>query len=395
MASIGLGLKKFCTAHGPTKTADMLRESMVAGKITKNDIHIRELAENMVGPNWSTVLAGRWQGMREAVEAVDASGFAAITGQLLVQEIKEKYNSVEFIGDQLMRTVPITNGNLGPQRVPFLSDVVDAPVNLQPLQPYPATTFLAQYIDMPAPQKWGEICLLSAESVFADLTHQMYDSAGSCGYRTRLAKEERQLQVVLGIGPAATYGQFSWNGTTYSTYLTSGAWINQISGNLITDWTGLNAIEILAQQMLDPVTLKPIQINLNTALVMPAIRYTWAHILHATSVQTGPYATTGSPAQIRANNTLDLIYPTLFSKNAYHQLVTTGGLSATQANQYVLLGDFQKAFEYREVYPMRTVEAPPQNPWEFNQDVIFALKTQEMGVPCVRDPRYVFQSYNT
>jgi hypothetical protein len=179
--SLGLNLKRFSESHGPAKTREFLAEAISTGKINpRRDVRIRELAESFMGPNWRTHLTRFNEGKgRLAESSVDASSFVDITGQLLVNEIKDKYNTTETVVDELFETIPVTNGNLGPQKTPYLSDVKDDPEYVQPGKEYPNTTFSAQYITYPGPRKQGQICQVTMEAIYSDLTGQILDSAGS------------------------------------------------------------------------------------------------------------------------------------------------------------------------------------------------------------------------
>ena len=67
-------------------------------------------------------------------------------------------------------------------------------------------------------------------------------------------------------------------------------------------------------------------------------------------------------------------------------------LSDSEVKEYLVFGDFPRAFGYREVYPMKTEVAPPNNPAEFRQDIVLQVKASEFGVPYVYDPRYAVLS---
>ena len=76
------------------------------------------------------------------------------------------------------------------------------------------------------------------------------------------------------------------------------------------------------------------------------------------------------------------------------RLLIESGVSASLTDSYVLLGDFKKTFIWREAKPLTVVEAPANNPREFEQDIALAVKASLMGVAAVRDPRFVVLGYN-
>jgi len=378
-------LKQVCEQNGVAATVNTLKEAFAEKKITAGDFSLRRMAEAFIGHQWQSVLENRLSRVQESSEAVSASLFTAITGQLLVNEIKEKYQLASFIGDQLATTIPVTNGNLGTQKVPYLSDVRDIGEKLEEGEPYPQTQFAGQYITYPGVEKHGRICAVSMEAIYSDLTTQILDSARSVGTYLALTKEYKILQVVLGVT-----NNHSWNGTSYNTYLTSGAWINRITTFSLTDWTSVNSLEQLFVNMVDPVTGYPILVEPKQMLVMPATKYQARSIINATEVRRNNpgYATSVAPIQNVSDNPLDRDYQIMTSPHALKAL-TDSGVTAANANLRVYLGDFKKAFVWREAKPLTVVEAPPLNPLEFNQDIALAVKASWMGVAGVRDPRYV------
>lgn len=402
MARIGLKLREVMKGkparEGTRLACDVLREGIKSGKISRDDISFRELAESMIGNDWATHLRAVSAGaetpmaLRESIDAVDSSGFSAITGQLLVDEVKDKYKLATFVSDQMFRTVKVTNGNLGTHIVPYLTDTLDDPGIVNQGQQYPQTTFNGQYITLAAPEKYGRICALTFEAIYSDLTKQIMDSASSVGRRVGLWVEKKRLRVALGLD-----NNHVWNGTSYNTYQTSSPWINSKTDFTLTNWTSIQALELLFSQMLDPVLSEPIEIDGAQMLVMPKLKYTAKRIINATEVRSGDI-TSGTGDQVISNNPLDGGYSLMDSKHARRQLRTYGSGTFTSdaiADSLVLFGDFKKAFYWREVFPLQTVQAPPQNPAEFNQDIVFQVKANVFGVAGVWDPRYVIRAYNS
>lgn len=391
-AQIGLKLRETVKSHGVDTAKKVLREAIDAKRVAKEDLSLREMAEHMIGSDWASKLkeASSNTRLREAQEAVDASGFSAITGQLFVDEVKEKYKLATMVGGELFSTSKVTNGNLATQRVPFLSDTTDDPALVNQGQVYPQTSFVGQYIDLPAPEKYGRVCSLTFEMVYSDLTGQAFDSAGSVGRRVGLWEEKKKQRVVWGV-----VNNHSWNGTSYNTYLTSGAWTNKTTGFTLTNWTSMNTLEQLFNKMRDPVLNEPIDIEAYSLFVMPNAYYTAKRILNATEVRSGD-VTAGAGDQLISQSPLEGYGKILTSKHAFKMLTDAAadggaGLTESQANGYGLVGDFKKAFVWREVFPMQVIQAPPQNPAEFYQDIVFQVKANIFGVAGVRDPRYVVQ----
>lgn len=415
-------------------------ESMVSeGKIKPEQVSIRDLAENIVGPDWAHKMQvamvnpyaspymnpGLYRGS-ESGDAVSGSTFSAITGNLLIDKIRQGYNAASFIGDQLVETIPVTHGNLDTIKEPWLGDI-GTPAGLMTSltdededlvdegKEYQASDFQGNYVLLARPKKHGRRCDVTFEMIYADRTRQAYEKANSVGKRVRRIKEYRILKCVAGI----TVGyRFSYNGTaelSSPTYVETDAntnsayprWVNHLDSTPLTNWADLNSVEQLFNQMRDPNTGEPLDIDADTILVMPSNLHNARHIIHATGIRTGPggsTSTSNSASTVNYSSSDLKPYNILTSKYLY-KLMTTSGLAipsqdyvddgntltvtAAQAADFWWVGNFKKAFYYREVYPLRTVQAPPQNPLEFDRDIVLSVKAQEYGVAGIQDPRYV------
>src|SRR5687767_2662426 len=216
--SLGRRIRRMIIETGdPLRVVESMIDLINAGKIKPGEVSFKDLAVNIVGDNWDTRL-GAFQAvshrLRESSgenadhtlrvlesgsgEAVDASAFADITGQLLINEVRRKFTSPTFIGDKLTETVSITNGNLSEQKTPWLTDVLQTGDVVQPGMPYPHTQFAQQFQTYPAPVKHGQICSVTMEMIYSDLTSQALDSAGSVGRALGYARELEILDVALG-----------------------------------------------------------------------------------------------------------------------------------------------------------------------------------------------------
>lgn len=392
---IARNLKRFCEANGAEQTVKLFTESLETKKFKPSDVTLGVLTRMFLGEDYldverklKAIKYGQTH-LLEAAEAVDASAFSNITGQLLVTVVKEKYEAASFIGDKLMSKFPNPNGNLQAHKVPYLSDVRDKGKLLAQLEPYPMTQFNESWITLPAPEKRGEICAIGMEMAYSDFTGQAQDSAGSVGRAIAYQREERILRVVLGL-----VNPYVWNDNALTTYVSTsgtGAYVNKLLSSTITNYTHVNAVEQLFFRMVDPITGRSIMAMPNAILCMPEKRYELKRILGATETRSGD-VTSGAGNQVVSPNPLDIDYTMLYSPIARNLLDTETSLTADEIKEFVIFGDFQKAFKYREVYPFRAENAPANNPMEFNQDIVLAVKAGEFGVPCVFDPRYTVES---
>lgn len=371
--------------HGREVGTAFLRESLAERRARLDDFSLRQFAERTMGHRWQEKLHRFNAGDRfqEASEATDASNFVSISGQLLVDVVKERYQQATFLGNELMATETITNGNLGTHIEPYLSNVINGPSVVQQGEPYPRSQFTPQTVTHAAPQKFGEICEVTMEMIWSDKTKQALDAAASVGDLVGMYEEEQKLKVVYGIT-----NPYVFNGTALNTYLTSGAYINDQTGFTLTDWESVNAMEQLLFQIVDPVTGKNIDIKPSALLVLPARRYAAKRIVAATETRSGTYPTSGTGNATLSNSPLETDYPVMFSRHA-RRLLVAAGIAGGVADSYTILGDFKRAFVWRQVFPTTVIQLPPGNPAEFDRDIALQIKAHGYGVASVRDPRYV------
>lgn len=390
--SIGQHLKRLCESHGVARTAETFGQALSERRIDPYSVRLPDLTEAFLGRDYLSVerkarAAGLGQThLLESSEAVDASAFSNITGQLLVTIIKEKYESSDFITDRIFKTIPNPGGNLKEHKVPYLSDVTADPKLLAALEPYPNTQFAESWIVLPAPEKRGLICAVSMEMLMSDLTGQAQDSAASVGRSLGYDREKRRLRVVLGIT-----NNHVWNGNTLNTYVPTtpgtGNYVNKLLSTTITNYTQINSMEQLFWQMVDPITGRLINVRPTQMLVMPEKRLAIKRILGAVETRDGNI-TSGTGVQTLAANPLEIGYDVLTSAIARSLLINEAGLSASNAAERVYFFDGKKAFGYRELYPLKIDQAPANNPMEFNQDIVMQVKCSEFGIAFTYDPRY-------
>lgn len=426
--SLGKFIKQSLTDRGQEDTLKLVEGAVKSGKIRRDEFSLRDLAENIIGPGWDIKLQRyaanpmtspcanpmAFRGSENA-DAVDASTFASITGNQLIDTVKEKYKSPAFIGQSLVSTIPVANGNLDTQKEPWLSDVTTAADLLdtddldedvvEPGMPFNRTKFSPNYHVLQRPKKRSVGIDVTFEMIYADRTRQAYDSAASVGKRLGRSKEYRILKVVLGCTRnfVASFGGAAE--ATYSTYIedASGLWSNHIDSRELLSWADLNAVEQKFNEMRDPVTGEPIDIEADTLLVMPAKYHTARHIVHATGIRVGPGGSTtsgdGTASTVNYSSSDLKQYNIVTSKYAYKLIAancklfkedsSSATITAAQAANVWYVGNFPKAFYYREVYPLRVIPAPNMNPAEYDRDIVLSLKAMEFGVAGVRDPRHV------
>ncbi len=396
MRSLGSTVRDWVRQHGADVAVTRAVESVREGHIDLRRINFAGLAAGLFGEDRAVrVLQGFTQGQGsralEAADAVDMSAFSNITGQLLVTEVQKGYESPEFIAKKLVRVMDEpTPANFDEHKIPLVSNVLEEPGDIQPMMEYPATQLVEDWISLPPLRKRGNVLRIALETIMSDRTGQMADAALKLGKRAGLEEDEEIWKVILGLD-----NSFKWKGTTYNTYLASGSWANVVSGATVAggNWQIINAVEQKFAQMTDPYTGKPFEVTPNALVCMPESRYDFKRILKATSVRTGDI-TTSDGTQGEAPNPLDMDYPVYSSKIA-RKLLVDSGVTADNVKNYWFLGDFKQAFVYRQLLPLETIQAPPQTPEEFRQDIVMQVKVRRIARAGVWNARYTAKSYGS
>lgn len=420
----GQSFRQLYESLGPVGTVQMVSEGLASGELKPEDFSLKELAIGICGEAWYLSLGrnttgahpqrallheatnegnpdawGHWvtnpTDLLEAGEGVDVSAFSAITGQLFFNKINEGWKNADFVGDSLYTNYPT---KLDGEKIPWISHIfTQGDTDIHAGLNYPEAVFGPRWITTPRCTKQGHILSLTKEMVFFDRTGQVLRAAQEVGWALRYNKEYRQLNVFLGL-----VNNYNLNGTAYNTYLTSGSnYVNAQSSTPLVDYTSLNQALYLFSKILDPDTGRPIVVTPKDLFVMPFNMMNAKRILTATSTQTvypAYSATSVNPpgnVKFEAGNPIPWTLGLFTSPIAYQILVTTGGLTATQANAYWFVGDFKESFYYAENWPFETFQAPAQNIREFENDIVSRFKCSERGTPFVYDPRYTCEFWDT
>lgn len=381
-------LRQMIRTLGARETCRMITESLQAsargeiGHMRPSDFSIRELAEGLVenGREWVQSMNPAYAGtsVTESVGAVDTTTFSNITGQLLINEIMDAYQSPAFAISQLFR---VMSSRLSGERIPGIGKIGDKSEVVEEMMPFPHVGFGEDYIDTPQTTKRGLIVPVTKEAIFFDRTGLLLERAREVGESLAINKEKRCVDVMIGA-----VNNHRWKGTAYNTYQTTSPWKNLLAGSSfdLVDWTDIDEAEQLFSEMLDPNTGEPIAITVNSIVATPARRHALNRILNATEIR---YTASGSPTETLARNPITGYNP-LTSQYLYSRLLASG-LTASQAKATWFMGDPSRAFRYVENWPLTVVQAPQNSEAEFNQDVVARFKASERGVPAVFNPRYM------
>jgi hypothetical protein len=351
------------------------------GHLNPSDFSIRDLAEGLVdnGREWvDSMDPRRGSSVMESMDAIDSTAFSNITGQLLINEVMQGYQSPAFAVSQMFKTI---STRLSGERIPGIGDIGDKAQSVGEGENFPHVGVSEDYIDTPATDKKGLIVPVTKEAIFFDRTGLLLERARKVGEALGLNKEKRCIDVLIGA-----VNNYKWKGTTYNTYQASTPWVNVLAGAdyALTDWTDVDAAEQLFAEMLDPNTGEPIMLSGSQLLGSPALNHTINRITNATEIR---YTGASAPTETIARNPVTG-YTGTTSAFLYHRMVASG-LTADQAKATWLMGDINGAFAYMENWPITVVQAPQNSEAEFNQDIVARFKASERGAAAVRDPRKV------
>jgi hypothetical protein len=339
----------------------------------------------------------------------DITAYNETVAGLLEVKILEAYNRPEFLAPQLATNIP---SNKVQEKFIGISTPADAAQERKPGQQHPRAQLTERYVTTPITKNRANAVDVTREAVMFDLTRQVMEHAELVSQTLALRKEYLMLDVVLGISNSYTY-----DGTSYYTYVASGGnWVNVVNNDL-TDWTCLDTDYVLFSKMVDQETGQPISVDARDLLVMPGRRALMDKILSDTQVRQGAAASTtvvGQPLGYGKNPISGQWGTPLVSQYAYKRLVdaasdsvtdgliekinTQNGYSWTAAQKAAyasgiwLAGNFKKAFVYVENLPLTITRAAPTSYEMADRGLVFSMFIDEMGIPAIREPRYVIRN---
>jgi hypothetical protein len=413
---LGQSLKNLVEGHGLVETTMILQECLRLGikdpkheqALRPDQFSLRELAEAFCGEQWvrrlNPVYANQhlWRMTAEGVDpgetralletggAVDVSAFSNITGQILFTKILEGWELADMIGEELVETVPTV---LDGEKLPFISQPLTEGGKVHPGQPYEEYGLAEEFIQTVPLNTYGALLSIHKLTVFYDRTGQLLKKANNLGKQLRYNKERRILNTLV---QAASAPLFNWKGVSYVPFQTNGTyWNNLILQNPLVDYTSIEKVEIAATQILDPDLLNvgintPIDIRLDSVVVMPFKKWTAWRALNAAEVRgvnlsPTPNIITLSPSPMPE-------YKLLTSKILYQQALATGATTAQAQDWWWMWDSKQRPIVYMENWPLQLIPQPPQSVADFERDIVFRLKASERGEPSWQDPRYIFFS---
>lgn len=325
---------------------------------------------------------------------IDISSWDVTVGGLIESKIIDEYRKPGYIMDRIFKKIPTT---MHAEKLIGTGRIGDKALLMQPGQSHPAAQFTERYITTPYTMKYGLKCEVTKEAVFFDRTNQVLTRAGSIGLELGLRREKWMTDVFLG-----TLNPYVYGGVGYNTYLTTGNWVNDITGNSLTDVNNLNTMWGAAQRMTDQESGQRVVFQPRTIVVPPGARFTAGNIIRSTENEflTSGTSTPNSGTRTHAPQAEDFYgeslagYEILWSPYIEERMTDADGmgLTLTQAAGYWWALEEERPFAWMENWDINIQTVNANDYVMADQGLIMAAIGDFMGTPAVLEPRAVIRS---
>lgn len=363
------------------------------GSARPEEFSLREVAEAVGGRQWvnNFVRPGEGPDLQTVLEAgpgIDPTNFLhtstynSLVGGLIEAKVIEAFNNPAYIGDQLVETVP-TRQN-GEKMIGVTSIAANDGEIRKPGEPHARTGFGEHYVTTPELVEKALAVEVTQEAAFYDYTGQVLQRAAAVGDVLAYGKEKTIIDLALGVT-----NPYIYNGTGYNTYQTSTPWINSHQ-NVMEDYTDIDNMLALFEQMTDPTTGREILVNPTQILHMPRARNTFNRVLNSTEVRetTNTNSVTISPNPVKQN------FQLLESPIVFNRAKAADGLnlSADNAKKLWIAGEFKKALKWMEAWALRVRQAQATEYVMLDRGLIAAYFANHRGIGAVVEPRYLVKN---
>ncbi|MES2342310.1 MAG: hypothetical protein V4597_11575 [Pseudomonadota bacterium] len=328
---------------------------------------------------------GKRASLVEAASYVSTGDFSNITGQILFNKIKEGYDDPTLLYPQLCTVVPteFLNG----ERIPGVGGISPSMIEIVGEgKKYPTLGLNENWLDTRATVKHGAELGFTRESIVADRTGLLLKQGSDFGRAAGVVVEKEVIDVATASNSNNSYNR---NGVSTNTYLTSGAYINDQTGNALdgsaNEWRAIEKADLLFDAMISPDTGEPIGVPQSPGLLVPsALLKTAERIVHATAVQTVDLRAQATTIRTDGANPLGTRRPQILS-NQYVKART----SSTSKWYY---GDFKRAIYWMQVWAIETLAAASNDEVSFTQDIWSRTRVSYRGVGQMAEPRFLVRN---
>ena len=366
----------------------MFTECLDSRQIQPLEISLRDVFEEFTEggrelvDSWNPRHGGGGVMLSEAGSAVTTSDFSNITGQIVYNMVKGKFNDPVFISGALATTIPT---RFDGEKIPGIGDIGDEIESIGENQEYPFAGVSEEYVETPSTTKRGVIVPVTKEAIFFDRTGLLLQRAGDVSFSMAINKEKRIIDMAIGAVDI-----YKRNGAAAAGTYVSTPYDNTVASNALVDWTDIENAEESFDALDDPNTGEPIAVVANTILVPSSLKRTAQRIVSVTGITFGPG---GSLVGDVATSTVATSAQPTGSQYAVlsNQFVQRRMTKDNTANHTWWIGDPRGAFAYMENWPITVVRAPSSSHDEFHRDVVDQFKISERGASAVIEPRKMVQ----
>lgn len=372
-------IRTLVEANGADVASKKLVEAIQTGNLKPSEFSLRTLAEGVLGEEVVSQWASRSGGLQtlmEAGEGVTIRAFSNVLGGIITAEIEAGYKRPGLIGDQLV-TVKETGNRFDRIGMPseFQADDVDVAEGAE----IPTASFGERYITTPETTKKALAVGVTQEMVVADSTGTMLEHASTIGELIAQRREVKILRGVLGLDN--TYNE---NGTSLNTYLTSGAWVNSATLELV-DHSSVEAALTALSGIDAPSGGLPL-IGMPDTIIVPFAKSLTAQRI-ASSPNIEVRTVSGANIVTQANPYAVMFRDRVFTSPWIRKLLIASGITAAQADKNWIVGDTRRAFQYRQNWPLTVTPVGPRP----DKQIVAQFIASERGALAVREPRYVYK----
>lgn len=311
------------------------------------------------------------------------SGFTDSVSGLIDAMVMQAYTAPEFIGDSLMEVKQsrVQGGKLiGVMNDGKVSgDLLDG-------EPYPTVGLKETYVEVPDNQRFGNVIQVNEKVFTYDRTDLLESACKSAGTAVARNKEIRQADVVLGI-----VNTYSRDGATSNTYRTTAGtnpndFVNSAT-NQLTNYASIDSAYQTLEGNTDPGTGFEISVPAPQLLVMPQREMNAKGILYPEWVRR---ASDSGNTNTQTKDSLVRPVSLVVASRIWYNRLIAASVSTTNAPERWHMGDFKRAFQYRQIIPFQVNDAPLSSE-DTRRDIVLIKVAREHGVPFIVEPRYTYQ----
>jgi len=322
-----------------------------------------------------------------AGDTINSGDFANITGQFIWNRFLEGYNYPMALWPML--TQEYQTNFLNGERIPGVGEFGTAGIEVVGEgERFPTMGLNEEWIDTPPLQKRGFTCEITKEMTIQDQTSLVMERAAGGGKWISINKDIRCLQHVTGV-----VNTYSRNGVSSNNYQTAGSYINKTAVPLV-NWQSVQTVELLLANITDPNTGTPVVLEATQFLVPLALKRTSNFLMQAGSVAMVDNTPTNNTVRSYGDNPMAQGYwgqkrADVMCNSFVGNTAVIGGTKNNTTSWW--LGDFKRAYKYKQAWAAETTQMAPNSLESFHRDVVTGWKFTEMGTPMTENPRYAAQ----